>query len=114
MPPAYRWSLVWSDEFNGPTGSSVDATKWTAEVGGGGWGNNELEYYTTRTANSYQSDGCWSLKQSGTLHRVRHVTRDYTSARLITRNKFSPPYGRLEARISCLWPGYLACFLDAW
>src|SRR5206468_5943992 len=54
--PPTVWSLVWSDEFNGPSGAAVDATKWTAEVGGGGWGNNELEYYTARPANAYQSD----------------------------------------------------------
>ena len=40
---AQTWNLVWSDEFNG---SSVDRNKWTFEVGGHGWGNNELEYYT--------------------------------------------------------------------
>src|ERR1700730_3291815 len=49
------WSLAWSDEFNGPDGSAVDQSKWTAEVGGGGWGNNEPEYYTARTDNAYQS-----------------------------------------------------------
>src|SRR5258707_11962059 len=46
------WSLVWSDEFNGPDGSAIDQSKWTAEVGGSGWGNNELQYYTTRTDNA--------------------------------------------------------------
>ena len=40
------WSLVWQDEFNGANGSPIDPTKWTAELGGWGWGNNELEYYT--------------------------------------------------------------------
>src|SRR2546427_11289941 len=39
------WSLVWSDEFSGLNGSAIDSSKWTAKVGGGGWGNNELEYY---------------------------------------------------------------------
>ena len=38
--------LVWSDEFNGPDDSAADSTRWTAEVGGNGWGNQELEYYT--------------------------------------------------------------------
>src|ERR1700760_2911337 len=45
VKPVY--SLVWSDEFNG---TSVDATKWTFETGGGGWGNNELEYYQPQNA----------------------------------------------------------------
>ncbi|HXI61180.1 MAG TPA: hypothetical protein VNF70_00660, partial [Pyrinomonadaceae bacterium] len=35
------WNLAWSDEFNGPAGSAVDPTKWTFDVGGKGWGNNE-------------------------------------------------------------------------
>src|SRR5712691_540127 len=39
------WSLVWSDEFNGPNGSGVDTAKWVPETGGSGWGNNELQYY---------------------------------------------------------------------
>ena len=41
-----RWVQVWSDEFNG---GSVDRNKWHYEIGGGGWGNNEMEYYTDRT-----------------------------------------------------------------
>lgn len=35
------WKLVWSDEFNGPTGTAVDSSKWVSETGGGGWGNHE-------------------------------------------------------------------------
>src|SRR5438128_1713769 len=110
--PPTVWSLVWSDEFNGPTGAAVDATKWTAEVGGSGWGNNELEYYTTRTANAYQSDGLLAIKAINEHYTGSdNVTREYTSARLITRNKFSPQYGRLEARIKMpfgqgIWPAF--------
>ena len=110
--PPTVWSLVWSDEFNGPNGAAVDATKWTAEVGGSGWGNNELEYYTTRTANAYQSDGFLVIKAIKEHYTGSDfVTREYTSARLITRNKFSPQYGRLEARIKIpygqgIWPAF--------
>ena len=46
------WSLVWSDEFDGPNGSAVDSAKWSFDIGGNGWGNNELETYTSRTANA--------------------------------------------------------------
>jgi hypothetical protein len=46
------WSLVWSDEFDGPSGSPVDSSKWSFDIGGNGWGNNELETYTSRTANA--------------------------------------------------------------
>lgn len=106
------WSLVWSDEFDGPTGAPVDATKWTAEVGGGGWGNNELEYYTNRTDNAYQSGGSLVIKAIKEKYTGSdNVTRDYTSARLITKNKFSATYGRFEARIQIpygqgLWPAF--------
>ena len=52
-----KWRLIWSDEFNGPNGSGVDPSKWVVEVGGKGWGNQELEYYTTRRENVYIQDG---------------------------------------------------------
>jgi len=105
--PPTVWSLVWSDEFNGPNGTAVDATKWTAEVGGSGWGNNELEYYTARVDNAYQSGGSLVIKAI----KEPFGGRDYTSARLITRDKFSPQYGRLEARIKLpygqgIWPAF--------
>jgi beta-glucanase (GH16 family) len=105
--PPTVWSLVWSDEFNGPNGAPVDATKWTAEIGGSGWGNNELEYYTSRVDNAYQSDGFLVIKAI----KESYFGSQYTSARLITRNKFSPQYGRLEARIKLpfgqgIWPAF--------
>src|ERR1039458_2053975 len=55
--PATGWSLVWSDEFNQPDGSPPDATKWTYDTGGGGWGNSELENYTSRTNNARIAGG---------------------------------------------------------
>src|SRR5436190_18461025 len=52
------WHLVWSDEFNAV---SIDTSKWTFDIGTGppypGWGNNELEYYTSRPQNAYVSNG---------------------------------------------------------
>ena len=110
--PPTVWSLVWSDEFDGPSGAAVDATKWTAEVGGWGWGNNELEYYTARPANAYQSGGSLVIKAIKEHYTGSdNVTREYTSARLITKNKFSPQYGRFEARIKLpygqgIWPAF--------
>jgi beta-glucanase (GH16 family) len=111
-PPPTVWSLVWADEFNGPNGSPVDSSKWTAEVGGGGWGNNELETYTARPDNAFQSDGLLVIKAiKERLTGPDHITRDYTSARLITKNNFSPKYGRFEARIKMpfgqgIWPAF--------
>jgi beta-glucanase (GH16 family) len=112
QPAASDWTLIWSDEFNAPNGSPVDTTKWVLETGGDGWGNDELEYYTSRPVNAYQEDGNLVIK---VLHEkyagVRNVARDYTSARLKTLGKFSQSYGRFEARIKIprgqgIWPAF--------
>jgi beta-glucanase (GH16 family) len=109
-PPA--WKLVWSDEFNGPNDSAVDSNKWVTETGGGGWGNNELEYYTSRLENASQKDGNLVIS----VLREKYIgpddaTRNYTSARLKTQGKFSQAYGRFEARIKIprgqgIWPAF--------
>jgi beta-glucanase (GH16 family) len=108
------WTLVWSDEFNGPNGSPVDASKWLAETGGNGWGNHELEFYTNRLENAHEQDGnlvIKVLKEKLTGSGKEGVTRDYTSARLKTQTKFSQAYGRFEARIKIpqgqgIWPAF--------
>jgi beta-glucanase (GH16 family) len=106
------WSLVWSDEFSAPSGSLIDGSKWTAEIGGGGWGNNELEYYTARPDNAYQSGGSLVIKAIKEKYSGSdNVAREYTSARLITKNRFSATYGRFEAHIKLphgqgIWPAF--------
>jgi beta-glucanase (GH16 family) len=85
--------LVWYDEFNG-TGLP-DPSKWTAEVGGGGWGNNELQYYTKDSlSNARQENGNLVI----TLKKQSMGNNNYTSARLITRDKATWTYGRFEIR----------------
>jgi beta-glucanase (GH16 family) len=106
------WTLTWSDEFNGPDGSPLDSSKWVSEIGGNGWGNQELEYYTNRPQNAIQQGGnlvitVLSEKYTGS----DGVTRDYTSARLKTQHKFAQKYGRFEARIKIprgqgIWPAF--------
>jgi beta-glucanase (GH16 family) len=106
------WKLTWSDEFNGPDGSAVDSTKWSFDVGGKGWGNNELETYTSRTANAHLENGSLVIKAiKETFTGADNITRDYTSARLLTKHKFSQAYGRFEARIKVpfgqgIWPAF--------
>ena len=106
------WKLVWSDEFNGPNGSPIDRSKWTFDIGGEGWGNEELEYYTDRTDNAYIQDGNLVIKALAEKYRdYKGVTRDYTSARLKTIGKFSQTFGRFEARIKVpagqgMWPAF--------
>ena len=107
-----KWTLTWSDEFNGPNGSAVDSSKWVFDTGGDGWGNNELEYYTDRAKNSYQQDGNLVIKVLKKKYTgAKGVTRNYTSARLKTAGKFSQAYGRFEARIKIpkgqgIWPAF--------
>jgi beta-glucanase (GH16 family) len=107
-----EWKLVWQDEFSGPKGSPVDRTKWSAEVGGSGWGNRELEYYTDRTINAFQSEGMLNITALKERFTGKDgVTREYTSARLSTRNTFTSTYGRFEARIKLprgqgIWPAF--------
>jgi len=108
----HLWVLTWSDEFDGPNGSGIDASKWIAETGGNGWGNKELEYYTSRTQNAYLQDGNLVIKAVQEKYTGPDaVTRDYTSARLKTQGKFSQEYGRFEARIKIprgqgMWPAF--------
>jgi beta-glucanase (GH16 family) len=110
------WKLTWSDEFNGARGTAVDANKWTAETGGSGWGNQELEYYTDSLDNAHL-DGRGALvivastAPPGTSLKCWYGPCRYTSARLISKGKFSQAYGRFEARIRLtegqgLWPAF--------
>ena len=111
----YR-KLTFKDEFNGASGAGIDTSKWTAETGGWGWGNQELEYYTNSTQNAYL-DGSGSLvikavKLTPPLNlSCWYGPCQYTSARLITKGKFEQKYGRFEARIKVprgqgIWPAF--------
>ena len=86
--------VTWSDEFDGS--GAPDATKWGYDIGtgGGGWGNNELEYYTSRSNNVSVSNGTLKI----TAIKEAYSGSAYTSARLLTQNKFSTKYGRIEVR----------------
>jgi beta-glucanase (GH16 family) len=110
--PLAGWTLVWSDEFYSPDGSSPDATKWTYDVGGNGWGNHELEYYTKRLENARIEKGNLVITATRESYTGDDgVTRDYTSARLKTQGLFAQTYGRFEARIKIpegqgMWPAF--------
>jgi len=112
QPSPAGWKLTWSDEFNAADGSPVDSSKWVSETGGKGWGNQELEYYTSRPQNAIQQGG--NLVITALAEKFTGsdgVTRDYTSARLKTQTRFSEKYGRFEARIKIprgqgIWPAF--------
>ncbi len=100
--------LVWSDEFDGPVDTPIEPSRWVHDVGGGGWGNNQLEFDTDRIENA-------SLDGQGNLRIVARQEsfddRDYTSARIKTQDRFEQAYGRFEARIKLprgqgIWPAF--------
>jgi beta-glucanase (GH16 family) len=101
------WQLVWSDEFTQADGTSPDPTKWTFDVGGGGYGNNESEYYTSRTNNARIQGNQLVIEAKA----ENFGGRNYTSARMLTRGKWSWAYGRIEASIKIprgqgIWPAF--------
>jgi beta-glucanase (GH16 family) len=101
------WRLVWSDEFNQPDGSAPDPAKWGYDTGGNGWGNKELEYYTSRTNNARIEGGKLVIEA---LHE-NFGGKNITSARLLTKGKSSWTYGRFEARMKIprgqgVWPAF--------
>lgn len=98
--------LIWSDEFNGSAGSAPSSANWNYDLGAGGWGNQELQTYTNSRANS-QLDGQGNL----VITARREANGQYTSARLTTKGKVQPQYGRIEARIQIprgqgIWPAF--------
>jgi beta-glucanase (GH16 family) len=91
MTPAVR-TLVWADEFDKP--GLPDSTKWGYDVGGNGWGNNELEYYTDkRTENARIENGKLVIE----ARKEAYKGSNYTSARLLTKGIAEWKYGRIEA-----------------
>lgn len=85
-------SLVWSEEFDIP--GAPDPAKWGYDLGAGGWGNSELQYYTNRADNSVVSNGTLKIIAKA----ESYSGSNYTSARLLTKDKFSFKYGKIEAR----------------
>ena len=106
------WVLTWSDEFTGANGSLPDGTKWTYDLGGNGWGNNELESYTSRALNAQVQNGNLVIAALQESYRGPDgILCNYTSARLKTQGRFSQTYGRFEARIKIpfgqgMWPAF--------
>jgi beta-glucanase (GH16 family) len=90
---AFAVTPTWSDEFTGPAGSPPDPSKWGYNVGGPGWGNGEVQVYTSSRKNS-GLDGKGHL-----LITVQRTGNNYTSAYLTTNDKFEFTYGRVEASI---------------
>ncbi|CAM4445319.1 glycoside hydrolase family 16 protein [Paenibacillus tarimensis] len=102
-----QWRMVWNDEFNGANGSAPDGSKWNLIHAGGGFGNNELQYYTNRRDNSYLENGNLVIK----AQKEEFGGHAYTSAKLTSQNKGDWKYGRFEIRAKLpygrsVWPAF--------
>lgn len=104
-------NLVAEDDFDVDGAPNPDI--WSLEIGDGsaqgipGWGNNELQFYTDRTENVKVENGFLLI----TAKKEPFNGAGYTSARLITKGKLEPQYGRVEARIRLpfgqgMWPAF--------
>ena len=100
------YELVWSEEFNG---SSLNTEVWNCQIGDGGWGNGESQYYTDRTDNVRVENG--NLVITAKREDYYNGTQ-YTSARINTAGKVEVRYGKLEALIKLpkgqmgVWPAF--------
>ncbi|MBE1875093.1 glycoside hydrolase family 16 protein [Myceligenerans pegani] len=121
VPSPDGWSLVWSDDFDGPAGTGLDTTDWIYDIGhsypGGpaNWGTGEIAYHTDSTQNVYQ-DGNGNLA----IRPLRDSAGNWTSGRIETvRSDFEPAEGgvlRVEGRIQVpdvtgeaaqgIWPAF--------
>ena len=87
------WKLVWHDEFD--RDGLVDPAKWSYDVGGDGWGNHELEFYTQERPENARVEGGRLIIEA---RREPWHGSAYTSARLVTKNKGDWSAGRFEIR----------------
>lgn len=103
---ATTWNLAWSDEFNG---STINKANWISETGtgSGGWGNNELEYYTNRPENVRTENGNLLIE----ARKEAYGGMGYTSGRIKTQGLKDFKYGKIEARMKVpsgqgIWPAF--------
>lgn len=85
-----EYKLIWSDEFDVDGAPNPDY--WKYDLGGGGWGNNELQYYTED--NVIVEDGMLIIE----ARLEDYENRNYTSTRLVSQNEGSFKYGIVEVR----------------
>lgn len=110
---APKWELTLDQTFSGPKGQAPDTKVWGRDLGGGGFGNNELQSYTEGAANAFL-DGDGHLVIEARKEPTKGpdgIARDYSSARLRTKGKFEQRYGKFEARMKLpkgqgIWPAF--------
>lgn len=116
-PAIAGMNLIWQDEFNGTT---LDTSKWNYETGyylnndpaTWGWGNAELQHYTSSTQNVYVQDGKLNIKamnDSKSFPQDPNRYAQYSSGKINTKDKLSLKYGRVDFRAKLptgdgVWP----------
>ncbi len=108
-----KWEITLNQTFDGPKGQAPDAKVWGRDIGGGGYGNNELQSYTDGNANAFL-DGEGHLIIEARKEPTKGpdgIARDYSSARLQTKGRFEQRYGKMEARMRLpkgqgIWPAF--------
>jgi len=98
-------NLILEDNFD--VDGAPDSSLWGYDIGGNGWGNNELQYYTDRAENVKVENGMLHI----TALQEDYEGSGYTSARILTKGLYKRTYGRYEARIKLpwgqgLWPAF--------
>ena len=110
LPALSDTELIWSDEFNTP--GAPDPDIWGYDLGDGtmygipaGWGNGELQTYTSDPANVNVEDGNLRIT-------AQRNGDSFTSARVTSEGKLAFQYGTIMARIQNpsiiegLWPAF--------
>ncbi|SHN25083.1 glycoside hydrolase family 16 protein [Mucilaginibacter sp. OK098] len=93
-PKVYTFDTIaaWADEFD--TNGAPDPNKWGYDVGGGGWGNHELEYYTNTVNNASITNGILTI----TAKKESIGGMNYSSSRMVSKASNDLLYGRIEVK----------------
>lgn len=90
--------IIFLEDFSKYKTKTIDQTKWNFEIGGYGFGNEELQYYTHREKNCFIENGILHLK----AYKEDYENNHYTSCKIFTYQKFSFQYGRID--VTCKVP----------
>lgn len=114
---AQDWQLVWSDEFDG---STLNTSVWDVTNAGTGFGNKELQYYSSRPQNLKLENGNLVITALLEDYKVGNTSWKYTSAKVSTKDLKSFQYGKIEARIKLpgagngTWPAFWTLGYGSW
>lgn len=114
---AQNWQLAWSDEFDG---STLNTSVWGAVNAGTGFGNQELQYYSSRPQNLAVQNGNLVINALLETYKIQNYTWNYTSAKISTQGLKDFLYGKIEARIKLpgagagTWPAFWTLGYGGW